>query len=66
MFPIFQEQLYRYNCYDDKKFDLFIGRVYCMLKRYSSFLGNYNNNMQQEAEPTQGITRLGPIKKVKN
>lgn len=34
------EQLYRYNCYDDKKFDYFIGRVYCMLKRYSTFLCN--------------------------
>lgn len=28
------EQLYRYNCFDDKKFDLFIGRVYCLLRRY--------------------------------
>uniref|UniRef100_U5EVH2 Putative pdx1 c-terminal inhibiting factor 1 n=1 Tax=Corethrella appendiculata TaxID=1370023 RepID=U5EVH2_9DIPT len=48
------EQLYRYNCFDDKKFDFFIGRVYCMLKRYSTFLGNFTNpQQQQEAEYTQ-------------
>lgn len=33
------EQLYRYNCYDDKKFEFFVGRVYCMLKRYATYLG---------------------------
>ncbi|KXJ73967.1 hypothetical protein RP20_CCG014654 [Aedes albopictus] len=46
------EQLYRYNCFDDKKFDFFIGRVYCMLKRYSTFLCNVSPN-QQEPELTQ-------------
>ena len=49
---VFQEQLYRYNCFDDKKFDVFIGRVWCLLKRYQSFLGNVTNNTY-EAEQTQ-------------
>uniref|UniRef100_A0A182IIZ6 Uncharacterized protein n=1 Tax=Anopheles atroparvus TaxID=41427 RepID=A0A182IIZ6_ANOAO len=47
------EQLYRYNCFDDKKFDFFIGRAYCMLKRYFTFLGNNANPNQQEPELTQ-------------
>lgn len=34
------EQLYRFNCFDDKKFDLFIGRVYCLLRRYKTFMCN--------------------------
>ncbi|XP_055613614.1 mRNA (2'-O-methyladenosine-N(6)-)-methyltransferase [Uranotaenia lowii] len=46
------EQLYRFNCFDDKKFDFFIGRVYCMLKRYSSFLYN-GSPTPQEPELTQ-------------
>ncbi|KAH8300541.1 hypothetical protein KR018_011962 [Drosophila ironensis] len=46
------EQLYRHNCFDDKKFDLFIGRVWCLLKRYQTFLGNALNS-SQEAEMTQ-------------
>lgn len=48
----FQEILYRYNCYDDKKFDLFIGRVYCLLKRYTTFLCNLTAT-EKEAEMTQ-------------
>ncbi|XP_070492618.1 mRNA (2'-O-methyladenosine-N(6)-)-methyltransferase [Chironomus tepperi] len=44
------EQLYRYNC--DDNFSLFIPRLYCMLKRYSTFLGNYTP-VQQESEMTQ-------------
>ncbi|XP_050091266.1 mRNA (2'-O-methyladenosine-N(6)-)-methyltransferase [Anopheles aquasalis] len=47
------EQLYRYNCFDDKKFDLFIGRTYCMLKRYSTFLGSNANPNHQDPELTQ-------------
>ncbi|XP_053669875.1 mRNA (2'-O-methyladenosine-N(6)-)-methyltransferase [Anopheles nili] len=47
------EQLYRYNCFDDKKFDFFIGRAYCMLKRYATFLGINANPNQQEPELTQ-------------
>lgn len=45
-----QEQLYRYNC--DDNFSLFIPRLYCMLKRYSTFLGNYSP-VQQESEESQ-------------
>jgi len=28
------ENLYRYNCSDDRKFDVFLTRVWCLLKRY--------------------------------
>lgn len=34
------EQLYRYNCVDDRKFELFLPRVWCLLKRYNTFTGN--------------------------
>lgn len=34
-----QEQLYRYNCFDDRKFELFLPRVWCLLKRYATFQG---------------------------
>lgn len=47
------EQLYRYNCFDDKKFDLFIGRVYCLLKRYQTFLCNATAAIGHESENTQ-------------
>ncbi|KAK7576030.1 hypothetical protein V9T40_012316 [Parthenolecanium corni] len=33
------EQLYRYNCFDDRKFELFLPRVWCLLKRYATFHG---------------------------
>lgn len=33
------EQLYRYNCFDDRKFELFLPRVWCLLKRYHTLLG---------------------------
>lgn len=46
------EHLYRYNCGDDKKFDLFIPRLWCMLRRYQSFLGNLTSAVQ-ESEITQ-------------
>lgn len=35
----FQEHLYRYSCFDDKKFELFLSRVWCMIKRYTAFVG---------------------------
>lgn len=34
-----QEHLYRHSCFDDKKFEQFIPRVWVMLKRYTTFLG---------------------------
>ncbi|XP_068212202.1 mRNA (2'-O-methyladenosine-N(6)-)-methyltransferase isoform X1 [Palaemon carinicauda] len=37
------EQLYRYNCFDDKKFELFLPRVWCLLKRYQTLLGTNPN-----------------------
>nr|CAG4643775.1 EOG090X02BU [Lepidurus arcticus] len=33
------EQLYRYNCFDDRKFEWFLPRVWCLLKRYHTYLG---------------------------
>ncbi|XP_063611747.1 mRNA (2'-O-methyladenosine-N(6)-)-methyltransferase-like isoform X1 [Penaeus indicus] len=37
------EQLYRYNCFDDRKFELFLPRVWCLLKRYQTLLGTSPN-----------------------
>ncbi|XP_065353639.1 mRNA (2'-O-methyladenosine-N(6)-)-methyltransferase isoform X1 [Cloeon dipterum] len=33
------ELLYKHSCYDDKKYEMFLPRVWCLLKRYSSFMG---------------------------
>ncbi|XP_045470759.1 mRNA (2'-O-methyladenosine-N(6)-)-methyltransferase [Harmonia axyridis] len=33
------EHLYRHSCFDDRKFEQFIPRVWVMLKRYATFLG---------------------------
>ncbi|XP_063236238.1 mRNA (2'-O-methyladenosine-N(6)-)-methyltransferase isoform X2 [Bacillus rossius redtenbacheri] len=44
------EQLYRYSCFDDKKFEFFLHRVWCMLKRYSTFCGGGAT----EGQGTQG------------
>ncbi|XP_039281178.1 mRNA (2'-O-methyladenosine-N(6)-)-methyltransferase-like, partial [Nilaparvata lugens] len=40
------EQLYRYSCFDDKKLELFLPRVWCLLKRYNAWLSG--------AQGTQG------------
>ncbi|KAL0274131.1 UNVERIFIED_CONTAM: hypothetical protein PYX00_006629 [Menopon gallinae] len=44
------EQLYRYSCFDDKKFEQFLPRVWCLLKRYQAALGR-SNNMQAALGP---------------
>ncbi|GLH02986.1 Phosphorylated CTD-interacting factor 1 [Gryllus bimaculatus] len=44
------DQLYRYSCFDDKKFELFLPRVWCLLKRYSTFFGSGPS----EGQGTQG------------
>lgn len=49
-YSTFQEQLYRYSCFDDKKFELFLPRVWCLLKRYKTFFGCGQN----EGQGTQG------------
>ncbi|KAI1297205.1 hypothetical protein HDE_04734 [Halotydeus destructor] len=48
------EQLYRYNCADDRKFDYFLTRVWCLLKRYHAFLGSPSGdgNSSQVSLPT--------------
>ncbi|XP_054164741.1 mRNA (2'-O-methyladenosine-N(6)-)-methyltransferase-like [Oppia nitens] len=46
------EQLYRYNCFDDRKFNLFLTRVWCLLKRYQTWFGS------NESTPTQGALPL--------
>ena len=33
------EQLYRYGCADDRKFDYFLSRCYMLLKRYAAYFG---------------------------
>lgn len=59
------EQLYRYNCFDDKKFEMFLPRVWCLLKRYNTFLGysgssssssnsSSSNHSSFEGQATQG------------
>ncbi|XP_054720855.1 mRNA (2'-O-methyladenosine-N(6)-)-methyltransferase-like [Uloborus diversus] len=37
------EHLYSLNCSDDRKFENFLSRVWCMLKRYQSFAGISHN-----------------------
>lgn len=37
------EQLYKWNCTDDRKFENFLPRVWCMLKRYQTYLGLSSN-----------------------
>ncbi|VVC46001.1 Hypothetical protein CINCED_3A025548 [Cinara cedri] len=34
------EQLYRYSCFEDKKMEYFMSRVWCLLRRYSVFCAN--------------------------
>lgn len=45
------EHLYRHNCYDDKKFESFLPRVWCMLKRYQTYLGINEGQATQMALP---------------
>ncbi|XP_013168370.1 PREDICTED: phosphorylated CTD-interacting factor 1 [Papilio xuthus] len=33
------ECLYRYSCFDDKKFEQFLSRVWCVLRRYAAWVG---------------------------
>jgi len=34
------EQLYRYGCADDRKFEYFLSRCYILIKRYNAYFGN--------------------------
>lgn len=45
------EHLYRYNCFDDKKFEMFLPRVWSMLKRYQTYLGINEGANTQMALP---------------
>ncbi|XP_050294920.1 mRNA (2'-O-methyladenosine-N(6)-)-methyltransferase [Anthonomus grandis grandis] len=49
------EHLYRHNCFDDRKFELFIPRVWVLLKRYATFLGvnPSSNNANVDIRDTQ-------------
>nr|CAG4639841.1 EOG090X02BU [Daphnia pulex] len=49
------EQLYRYNCFEDRKFEWFLPRVWCLLKRYQSYMGGQTSN---EGQGTQGALPL--------
>lgn len=48
------EQLYRYNCFEDRKFEWFLPRVWCLLKRYMSYMGTQTS----EGHGTQGALPL--------
>uniref|UniRef100_A0A3P9KEG6 mRNA (2'-O-methyladenosine-N(6)-)-methyltransferase n=1 Tax=Oryzias latipes TaxID=8090 RepID=A0A3P9KEG6_ORYLA len=37
------ELLYRYSCIDDPRFEKFLSRVWCLLKRYQVMFGSSNN-----------------------
>lgn len=37
------EQLYRWNCTDDRKFENFLTRVWCLMKRYQTYFGITSN-----------------------
>ncbi|XP_058802747.1 mRNA (2'-O-methyladenosine-N(6)-)-methyltransferase [Phymastichus coffea] len=45
------EHLYRYNCFDDRKFEMFLPRVWSMLKRYQTYLGSTESQATQMALP---------------
>ncbi|KAJ8964804.1 hypothetical protein NQ314_004611 [Rhamnusium bicolor] len=49
------EHLYRHSCFDDRKFELFIPRVWVMLKRNATFLGinPSSNNANSDVQDTQ-------------
>ncbi|RZC40392.1 phosphorylated CTD-interacting factor 1 [Asbolus verrucosus] len=49
------EHLYRHSCFDDRKFELFIPRVWVMLKRYATYLGvnPSSNNASSDVHETQ-------------
>nr|CAG4646088.1 EOG090X02BU [Macrothrix elegans] len=49
------EQLYRYNCFEDRKFEWFLPRVWCLLKRYNSYMGP---SSASEGQTTQGALPL--------
>lgn len=45
------EHLYRINCFDDKKFEIFLPRVWCALKRYQTYLGINEGQATQMSLP---------------
>jgi phosphorylated CTD-interacting factor 1 len=46
-----QEQLYRYGCADDRKFDHFLTRVWMLLKRYNGYFGTTQGEGAQNQVP---------------
>nr|CAG4637646.1 EOG090X02BU [Chydorus sphaericus] len=52
------EQLYRYNCFEDRKFEWFLPRVWCLLKRYQSYMGSSGQGASNEGQGTQGALPL--------
>ena len=41
------EQLYRYGCADDRKFDFFLSRCFMLIKRYNAYFGVTTNEGSQ-------------------
>ena len=52
------EQLYRYGCADDRKFDLFLTRCYMLIKRYNAYFGN---TLAGEGSQNQGALPIPDI-----
>ncbi|XP_067001786.2 mRNA (2'-O-methyladenosine-N(6)-)-methyltransferase [Anabrus simplex] len=50
------DQLYRYSCFDDKKFELFLPRVWCLLKRYGTFFGSGGHSEGQGTQAALPVT----------
>lgn len=42
------EQLYRYGCADDRKFDYFLARCYMLIKRYNAYFGLAGEGAQNQ------------------
>lgn len=50
-----QEQLYRYGCADDRKFEHFLTRVWILMKRYNGYFGTSNAGSAEGAQNQGGL-----------
>lgn len=54
------EMLYYFNCRDDRKFNYFLTRVWCLLKRYQSF---YDKNEGLPSQNSLALSVFGALNK---